>query len=130
MTSDAVRDQLGDHLLTPENFALVIIDVQPIQVRSIQSMDQDLMVRNVVTLTKLGQLDGCRSSSRPSTSRPAPTSRRSPSYDRTTITAWDDQEFRQAIKETSRGPGTPRSGSDCGPWVRARRPRTAPGTRP
>lgn len=39
MTSFAtVRDPRTDHLLTPHNAALVIIDYQPVQVGSIQSM--------------------------------------------------------------------------------------------
>ena len=32
-----IRDPLTDHLLTPQNVALVIIDFQPVQVDSIQS---------------------------------------------------------------------------------------------
>ena len=41
MTSEPIRDPRGDHLLTPRNCALVIIDYQPTQVTSIRSMDQD-----------------------------------------------------------------------------------------
>jgi hypothetical protein len=40
MTSEPVRDPLADHLLTPQNCALIIIDYQPVQVRSIRSMDR------------------------------------------------------------------------------------------
>ena len=35
MSSQPVRDPRQDHLLTPENSAFIIIDYQPIQVRSI-----------------------------------------------------------------------------------------------
>jgi hypothetical protein len=41
MTSEPIRDPRGDHLLTPQNCALVIIDYQAAQVTSIRSMDQD-----------------------------------------------------------------------------------------
>jgi hypothetical protein len=50
MTSEPVRDPLADHLLTPQNCALIIIDYQPTQIRSIKSMDQDLLVDRVVHL--------------------------------------------------------------------------------
>src|SRR5258708_5452934 len=43
MTSEPVRDPLADHLLTPQNCALIIIDYQPTQIRSIKSMDQDVL---------------------------------------------------------------------------------------
>ena len=29
MTSEAIRDPLADHLITPQNAALVVIDYQP-----------------------------------------------------------------------------------------------------
>ena len=56
MTSEPVRDPLADHLLTPQNCALVIIDYQPVQVRSIKSMDQDLLVDRVVHPARFGML--------------------------------------------------------------------------
>jgi hypothetical protein len=34
MTSEPVRDPLADHLLTPQNCALIIIDYQPTQIRT------------------------------------------------------------------------------------------------
>jgi nicotinamidase-related amidase len=56
MTSEPVRDPRGDHLLTPQNCALVIIDYQPTQVTSIRSMNQDVLVDNVVHLARFGML--------------------------------------------------------------------------
>ena len=35
-----IRDPKTDHLLTPQNSALLVIDYQPIQVHSIASMDR------------------------------------------------------------------------------------------
>ena len=56
MTSEPVRDPLADHLLTPQNCALVIIDYQPAQVRSIRSVDQDVLADRVVHLARSGML--------------------------------------------------------------------------
>jgi len=47
MTSETIRNPLTDHLLTPENSALLIIDYQPVQVSSIRSMDRDELVFNI-----------------------------------------------------------------------------------
>lgn len=41
-----IRDPKTDHLLTPENSALLVIDYQPIQVHSIASMDRRELVEN------------------------------------------------------------------------------------
>jgi Isochorismatase family len=40
MTSLPIRDQTNDHLLTPKNCALIIVDYQPIQVGSIAWIDR------------------------------------------------------------------------------------------
>ena len=36
----AMRDPIGDHLLTPQNAALLVIDSQPWQIAAVQSMDR------------------------------------------------------------------------------------------
>jgi hypothetical protein len=41
MTSEPVRDPFADHLLTPQNCALIIIGYQPVQVSSIRSVGQE-----------------------------------------------------------------------------------------
>ena len=46
MTSAPIRDQLSDHLLTPENAAFLFIDYQPSQLAGARSMDQTLLVKN------------------------------------------------------------------------------------
>ena len=48
MTSEKLRDPIADHLLTPENCALAIIDYQPVQVKSVKSMDHEQLIDNVV----------------------------------------------------------------------------------
>jgi len=37
MTSAPIRDPLADHLITPQNAALLLIDYQPAQVASVRS---------------------------------------------------------------------------------------------
>src|SRR5689334_13085649 len=48
MTSETKRDPRADHLITPENAALLVIDYQPAQVATVRSMDQKLLMKNVV----------------------------------------------------------------------------------
>jgi hypothetical protein len=42
-TRTVVRDPLADHLLTPQNAALAVIDYQPSQFSAVRSMDPDLL---------------------------------------------------------------------------------------
>jgi nicotinamidase-related amidase len=112
MTSDPIRDPQADHLLTPANSALVIIDYQPLQVNSIASMDRQLLVNHILTLAKLGVGYGLpivHSTVNVETgwNKPAiPPLRKVledyPTYDRTSINAWEDRQFREAVKETGR----------------------------
>ncbi len=53
-----IRDPLTDHLLTPQNAALVIIDFQPVQVASIQSRPKRELVANITALARIGKLYG------------------------------------------------------------------------
>ena len=52
MASEPIRDPVKDHLLTPKNAALIIIDYQPVQVNSIASMDRQLLINNIVGVAK------------------------------------------------------------------------------
>ena len=52
MTSLPTRDQAEDHLLTPKNCALIVIDYRPIQVGSIASMDRRDLVMNIVAVAR------------------------------------------------------------------------------
>jgi len=40
-----IRDPLADHMLTPQNAALLIIEFQPVQVTSVASMDRRALVQ-------------------------------------------------------------------------------------
>jgi len=55
MSSLKIRDQKADHLLTPENSAVIIIDYQATQVGSIESTDKYWMVQNTIALVEFGE---------------------------------------------------------------------------
>jgi nicotinamidase-related amidase len=110
--SQTVRDQFADHLLTPKNAALVIIDYQPVQVSSILSMDRDLMVGNIVRVAKAAKAYGVPivvSTVNVTTGRNKPMISQLHDVlpgiepiDRTTINAWEDADFLGAVRATSR----------------------------
>ncbi|MGW0061102.1 hydrolase [Streptosporangium sandarakinum] len=112
MTSEHVRDPETDHLLTPRNAAVLIIDYQPVQVNSIASMDRQLLVNNIVGLAKIARAYGLpivHSTVNVQTGLnkpPIPQLRQVlsdlPAYDRTSINAWEDREFVEAVKATGR----------------------------
>ena len=52
MASLPVRDPIGDHLLTPQNATLVVIDYQPSQFAGVTSMDRDRLLDNIVSTVK------------------------------------------------------------------------------
>jgi nicotinamidase-related amidase len=56
VTSEPMRDPTTDHLLTPRNSALIIIDYQPLQVSSVASMDRRELVMNIMAVTRLAKL--------------------------------------------------------------------------
>src|SRR6266436_8887750 len=58
MASEPIRDPAKDHLLTPKNSALIIIDYQPAQVNSIASMDRQRLIDNIVGVAKTGRAFG------------------------------------------------------------------------
>ena len=110
--STVVRDQLGDHLLTPKNAALLVIDYQPSQLAGVRSMDRDLLLKNVVSTAKIAKLFGLpivHSTINVKTGRGQPTLpplaevlAGDPPIDRTTTNAWEDSNFLDAVRATSR----------------------------
>jgi len=112
MASEPMRDPVKDHLLTPKNSALIIIDYQPVQVSSIASMDKRALVANIVAVVrtaKLFQLPCVLSTVNVKTGINQPTIhqvqdefRGIEPLDRTTINAWEDREFRKAVEATGR----------------------------
>ena len=53
MTSLEPRNPETDELLSPENSMFLLIDYQPTQVNSINSMNKQDLIRNVTNLTEL-----------------------------------------------------------------------------
>lgn len=112
MASEPVRDPRKDDLLTPQNSALIVIDYQPVQVNSIASMDRQLLVNNIVGVSKAAVVYGLpvvHSTVNVKTGLnkpPIPQLRKAlhafPTYDRTTINSWEDVEFRNAVAATGR----------------------------
>jgi nicotinamidase-related amidase len=107
-----VRDAKTDHLLTPQNAALVIIDYQPVQVSSIQSMSKRTLVANISAVArtaKLFALPTVIATVNVATGRNQPTIHQISEVfpdvvpiDRTSINAWEDADFVAAIRNTGR----------------------------
>ena len=53
---ERIRDPVADHLLTPQNSALIVIHYQPRQVHSINSMDRDLLIATRSVTRRLDML--------------------------------------------------------------------------
>ncbi|WP_175716894.1 hydrolase [Burkholderia anthina] len=112
MASEPIRDPANDHLLTPQNAAFIVIDYQPVQVNSIASMDRQLLINNIVGASKAAvayELPIVHSTVNVKTGLnkpPIPQLRAAleghPTYDRTSINAWEDVEFRKAVEATGR----------------------------
>lgn len=101
-----------DHLLSPENAALVLIDYQPEQVGTVRSADTDLMMLNVtavaraatawglpVVLSTVGVDMGVNSGTVPALHAALQDVEE---IDRTTLNAWEDPDFRAAVEATNR----------------------------
>jgi nicotinamidase-related amidase len=112
MTSAPIRDPVADHLLTPENAALVLIDYQPSQLAGVRSMDRELLVKNAVSTVRLIKTFGVRvvhSTVNVASGRGQPTLpdlagllAGDKPLDRTTINSWEDVEFVQAVHAAGR----------------------------
>ena len=112
MTSAPIRDPLSDHLLTPENAAFLFIDYQPSQLAGVRSMDQTLLVKNVVSTVRTIKTFGIpivHSTVNVATGRGGPTLSElaelltdDKPLDRTTVNSWEDLEFVQAVHATGR----------------------------
>ena len=111
MPSAPVRDPLADHLLTPQNAAMVVIDYQPSQFSSVRSMDAGLLLKNIVSTVKLARLFGLPIVH--STVNVANGQGRtvpeladllvdSHPIDRTSMNSWEDLDFVAAVRATGR----------------------------
>jgi nicotinamidase-related amidase len=112
MSSEPIRDPATDHLLTPQNAAFLIIDYQPVQVNSIASMERQRLVSNILRASKAAVGFGLpivHSTVNVQTGKNKPPIAplrkvldKFPTYDRTSINAWEDVEFRNAVTATGR----------------------------
>ena len=103
MTSAPVRDPLADHLITPQNAALLLIDYQPAQVGSVRSMDHELLVKNAAsTVRTIKAFDvpvvhstvNVASGQGPTIPELAGLLENDKPLDRTTVNSWEDTQFQ------------------------------------
>ena len=112
MKSLAVRDAEEDILLAPGNAALILIDYQPPQVSTVESMVKKELINNVVALAKTAKLynlpiilstvnvsTGVNEDTIPEL---ADVLKDIKAIDRTTINSWEDEAFLTAVKATGR----------------------------
>jgi nicotinamidase-related amidase len=112
MASLPVRDPIGDHLLTPQNATLVVIDYQPSQFAGVTSIDRDRLLENIVSTAKTAKafdLPIVHSTINVATGRGKPTVPELaellddyPPIDRTSTNAWEDGDFLAAVRATGR----------------------------
>lgn len=111
MTSTPIRDQQSDHLITPQNSALLVIDYQPSQIGAVRSMDPDLLMKNVVSTVKVAKLFGVpivhstiqvANGQGPTLPKLASELEDDAPIDRTAINSWEDAEFLEAVRATGR----------------------------
>jgi nicotinamidase-related amidase len=112
MTSAPIRDPLADHLITPQNAALLLIDYQPAQVASVRSMDHELLVKNAVSTVRTIQafdvpvvhstVNVASGQGQPTIPELAGLLEKDKPLDRTTVNSWEDTEFLEAVRATGR----------------------------
>ena len=112
MKSTPARDPKNDILLAPGNAALILIDYQPPQVSTVESIDRQKLINNVVALAKTAKLfdlpiilstvnvsNGVNEDTIPQL---AEVLKGVKPVDRTSINSWEDEEFLAAVKATGR----------------------------
>lgn len=104
-----VRDP--DHLLTPQNAVLAMIDYQPEQYAGVGSADREELVANVTLLGRVATAFGLpvvlstvyvRHGMKGTNAELREALPGVPEIDRTTMNSWEDEEFRQAVEKTGR----------------------------
>ncbi len=105
-------DPLVDRLLTAENAALLILDFQPVQIRSVVTIDQERLVENAAMLCRAARLfrlpvilstlklsDDAGPPTVPQVTEIVPDV---PQIVRTTLNPWEDDRFFDAVIATGR----------------------------
>src|SRR6201981_2233154 len=110
--SPTVRDPVADHLLTPQNSVLAVIDYQPSQFSGVNSIDRGLLLENIVSTVKTAKafrMPIVHSTINVATGRGQPTVpelaeilEEYPPIDRTTTNAWEDAAFLAAVRASGR----------------------------
>ena len=108
----STRDPVTDHLLTPQNSALIVIDYQPSQLQTVSSMDHQLLTDNIVSVARLAKtfkLPIVLSTVGVEGRGQAPTLPElkavlddDEEIDRTEINAWENEAFRSAVEAIGR----------------------------
>src|SRR5882762_8089818 len=105
------RNPVTDHLLTPQNAALVVIDYQPSQVQTVASMDHELLVDNIVSVARLAKTFdlpvvlstvNVANGQGPTIPELKAVLSDSREIDRTEINSWENVDFRGAVQATGR----------------------------
>lgn len=105
------RDPVTDHLLTPQNSALVVIDYQPSQIQTVTSMDTELLVRNIVSVARTAKTYGLpivlstvnvANGQGHTVPELAEVLTDQVEIDRTEINSWENNDFRNAVAATGR----------------------------
>ncbi|MGJ7561213.1 hydrolase [Brevibacterium casei] len=109
---EPVRDPASDHLLTPSNCAIALIDYQPEQFPTVGSTTRDEILLGVVTLAKLSRayeiptvLSTVGVDLGVNTGTISEIKDELPDLeeiDRTGVNSWEDADFRAAIEATGR----------------------------
>jgi nicotinamidase-related amidase len=111
MSSAPIRDPFADHLITPQNSALVLIDYQPSQFASVRSMDTGLLLKNIVSTVKTARAFNLpivhstvnvAAGQGQTVPELAELLAGSPPIDRTTVNSWEDLAFLAAVRATGR----------------------------
>ena len=112
MTSVTKRDPRADHLITPENSALIVIDYQPSQIAAVRSMDPGLLLKNVVSTAKIAKAFGlpivhstvnvASGRGKPTLPELAEVLKDNKPIDRTSLNSWEDAEFVAAVRNAGR----------------------------
>jgi nicotinamidase-related amidase len=106
------RDPIADHLITPANAALIVIDYQPSQVAAVRSMDAGLLLKNVVSTAKIAKafelpivhstVNVASGRGKPTVPELAQVLEGNTPIDRTSLNSWEDAAFVAAVRNTGR----------------------------
>ena len=103
---------MTDHLLTPQNSALIVIDYQPSQLQTVSSMDHQLLTDNIVSVARLAKtfklpivlstvgVDGRGQA--PTLPELKAVLDDDEEIDRSEINAWENEAFRSAVEAIGR----------------------------